>query len=320
MLQHPSLDYSVFQRLASARGFPTAWDRLEALEREADAWVLALREGRRHEAASRGALPRALEWFDRTFRTDESEYLDRPDFPEARKLEIVRSLHKFNRVVLGYRRFAGVLGPWVREVAAREGRPARVLELASGAGEFTLSLSVAARDLGWPIEVTGSDIVPGYVTSANAHAEARGLGARFLRVDALDMQALEPGAYDLIFIAQSLHHFSAGQLARMIAESRRIAGTAFIGVDGLRSILLLGIVPLAAAVTLNRAYFHDAWVTARKFYSATELELVTRLAVPDAGVQVYAAWPGYQVVTARFARGADGGPTPAGPRASFRSA
>jgi len=90
------------------------------------------------------------------------------------------------------------------------------------------------------------------------------------------MSDLPEGAYDLAFIAQSVHHFSPGKLARMIAESRRVATTALVSVDGYRSVGMLGFVIGTAALTARPAIIHDATLSARKFYSAPELS-VTRV-------------------------------------------
>ena len=151
-----------------------------------------------------------------------------------------------------------------------------------------------------PVEITGSDYIPTYIHHARAQARRRGVPATFRLVNAFDMTDVDVGAYDIVFICQSIHHFTAGQLAMMMAQSARRATTAFVGIDGFRSLLLLGLVPGIAALTLRPSFVHDAWITARRLFSQSELRLVGRLACPSADVQVFRHDVGFSVVQVRF--------------------
>ncbi len=276
---------------------------MEALERRVDQAVERLRYGRHCAAEEAGGAEWARHALDVALRTDRAELLDRADVPAQRKLAIVRALHRQNRAVFSYARFLRHLEPLVREVQAREGRPARVLELASGSGEFTLALAELAERKRLPVEITGSDVVAAYVDDGNARATRRRLKVRFEVVNAFDMSALAPGAYDVAFIAQSLHHFTPGQLAMMIAQARRVAKAGFVGIDGHRSLLVLAFLgvagPLSAAASLTPGFLHDAWVSGRKMYPMAELELIAQLATPEGRVTVREDFPGFTVLTVR---------------------
>ena len=280
---------------------PVGWTDMPSLERDANAWIERLRARRVAEAERMGPLSSLHAHVDRMVRTDRPEHLDEPEFPADDKLKLVHALHRMNIATRAYWRFTRVLRPWIERVAAREGRPARLLELASGSGEFTLALAKAARDARLPVAITGSDYIPEYVARAREKARARGLDVRFEVVNAFDMSDCPAGAWDLVFIAQSAHHFTAGQLAMMIAQSRRMATTAFVAVDGRRSLQLLAFVPLAAALTGDLHLVHDGAVTARKLFTETELAEIARVAAPDAAVTVAHRRPGYSVLTASWA-------------------
>lgn len=297
MFQFPRID-DIALRAMGPR--PTEWTDMPSLERATDAWIDRLRERRVALSERRGPMVSLHAHVDRMLRTDAPEHLDERDFPAHEKLKIVHALHRFNGLTRAYWRFTRVLRPWIERVSQREGRPARLLELASGSGEFTLALARAARDARLPVEITGSDYVPEYVSQGREKARARGLDVGFALIDAFDMSACQAGAWDLVFIAQSAHHFTAGQLAMMVAQSRRIATTAFIAVDGRRSLQLLALVPLGAAITLERNLVHDATITARKFFTETELAEIARIATPDARVEVTYRRPGYSVLTAAW--------------------
>jgi 2-polyprenyl-3-methyl-5-hydroxy-6-metoxy-1,4-benzoquinol methylase len=272
------------------------------LESHVDATIAKLRAERTRRAREVGGFARVAEALDRTLRTDAVEYLDRPDVSEKKKLSIVRGVHVMNTVSLSYRRFLTFLRPEIEAITKRTGRPARILELASGAGGFALALASLAKKRGLEVEVTGSDIVPLYVTTATKAATARGIPATFRLIDALDMSAIDTGAYDIVFIAQSTHHFSPGQIARMIRESRRVATTSFVSIDGWRSLHMVAIVAGTSILSMQPALIHDAVVTARKFYSEPELRLFAQLAVPEANVHIARIWPLNSVLRVEFPR------------------
>ncbi len=295
MFQFTALDESVLKAMGPRPASPRD---MATLERDVDSWIAELRARRLEAASRRGFMASAHARLDALVRTDEPEYLDLRDYPADEKVRIVQALHSLNRATLAYRRFTRVLRPYLERVAEREGRPARLLELASGSGEFTLALASSASRAGLPVSITGSDYVPEHVEKGREKARSRGLDVRFEVVDAFDMGRCEAGAWDVVFIAQSVHHFTAGQLAKMIAQSRRIATTAFIAMDGRRSLELLLFVPGMAALTLRKSYFHDALVTARKLFGDSELAEIARLGAPDARVEVAHNWPGYAVLSA----------------------
>jgi SAM-dependent methyltransferase len=270
-----------------------------SLERAADELIARLRAER---ARVGGPVGRVVAEIDRAIRTDESELMDREEYPAERKVGLVRALDRFNRTLMSYQRFLNVLRPHLEAASARTERPARVLELASGSGEFTLALAQLAARHGLAVDVTGSDVVQAHVDRGNAEARARNVRAQFVRLNAFELDA-RAGDYDVVFIAQSAHHFTPGQLALLMHGGHAVAEEAFVLVDGYRSLWLLGFLAGAgaAASALMRSgdFLHDALVTGRRFFSEPELDLIARLACPGARVEVRTAHPGLSVLTVR---------------------
>ncbi len=279
-----------------------AWTTAAELEEAADGAVAELRALRVELARTR--RERACAWVDRRVRTDATEYLDRPDYPEERKLRQVRLLHGQNRALGVYGRYLAILDATLRDAAAAraDGR-ARVLELASGSGELALELAQLAARRGTPMAITGSDVVEAYVRDGNRRARELGIDAAFRLLDAFELEGVEHGEIDVAFIAQSMHHFTPGQLARMIAKVGALGARHFIGIDGFRSLLGVAVLPLLAAVTLDRHHFHDALVSARRMYAEEELRLIAELAAPAARVDVVFSEPAMTVVSVRYAAG-----------------
>ena len=258
-------------------------DELDAL---ADAAIRRLREQRARLASS--SIERALSRLERRIDTTTLEYLDRPEHPATSKLRQVRWLHAQNVLLGSYRRYLRLLGPSIAmAIEARAGAPARLLELACGSGELTSALARLARDQEIAVEITGSDIVEAYVHDASVRARRANVPARFRRLNAFELsRELGPGEIDVAFMVQSLHHFTPGQLARMIAQVGAAGARRFVGMDGRRSLFMLGALPTLCALSLDPYFTHDAWISMRRLHAEAELALIAAIAAPHARVTV----------------------------------
>jgi len=271
------------------RGLPTSWRTLAELDGLAERWIDELRSARAERATGLAAL---AERFDRFIRTDENERIDDPDVSDDRKAVVVAALHRQNLVLQMYQRFRRAIRPYVEWTHQRFDRPARVLELAAGSGEFSRYL--ARRDESPSIEVTCTDVVQRYVDDAAERASD--LPMQCMQLDAADMSKLEDDAFDVGFIGQAIHHFSPGLLARVIAEAGRVCRAGFVAADGKRGpMVALGITGFAA-MTEGGDFLHDAVISARRFYSEPELEVIARLAAPKHDVRVGTRFPSLTIL------------------------
>lgn len=269
-------------------------DGLAALEGAVDAlwsdYLAHLHDG------TRGA-ERALGWVDARMRTDAPELMDLPDFPEPERRRAVRDLHRFNRLLRTYRRALRLAAPALAEARRRTGRTPRLLDLASGHGGFPLSLPRHAAAAGITVDVTGSDIQQAHVDTGTALARRDGVPVRFRIVNGFHMSDVGEGDYDVVTMLQAMHHFTPGQLARMIAEATRVGTTAFVGIDGVRAPWLVPSLPVAnLLLSGNRHLAHDGYLSARKMYDRAELVLIARAAAPDARVRCRTHLPGFNAL------------------------
>lgn len=267
----------------------------DPLEDRADRLVFRLREARAREGRRRGLATRLAVRLDDWLRTDAPEYLDLASCADAEKVAIVARLDRLNRALRAYHRFFAILRPAIADRYRRERRPVRILELASGAGTFTLELARLAQAAGLPVEVHGSDYLGAHVREGRRRAAAAGLPVAFREVNAFDMHNVVAGEFDLVFLAQTMHHFTPGQLARMVEQATARA-PCFVGIDVRRSLHVWGIVPGMAALGPHWGFLHDGIVSIRKMYSEPELALVARLAAPDCTVRTRGVLPGYSVL------------------------
>ncbi len=118
---------------------------------------------------------------------------------------------------------AGILWPAIRELAA-SGRPLRVLDVATGAGDVPIRLRHQARRAGLDIHFAGCDVSPTALAYAGLRAERAGADVRFFQLDALHDPL--PDDYDVLTSSLFLHHLDEGPavelLRRMGAAARQL--------------------------------------------------------------------------------------------------
>ncbi len=303
LLQLQAASRETQEKLVADHPFPPQWRTMEELEAVTNQWLQQFLTERSRVARKRDVFSLVGDVVDHALRTDRPEHIDLAHFPAKKKIRIVNALHRFNLLVTSYERYTRLLRPTIQEVAARYQRPARLLELGSGSGEFALELTRRSEEKRLPVEVTGSDYLPEYVEHGNMRARQEGVKVRFRLVNAFDMQDLGPDAYDIILISQSMHHFTPGQLAMMLAQAKTVATTAFVGIDGYRGLLFFASVPALTWLLCWQPFIvHDTILSGCRAYSEYELELMARIAVPDTDISVNELFPGVSVLTARFDR------------------
>lgn len=247
----------------------TDWRQFEGLATE------ALSDMRRRVAmlAARTAVSTCAVTFDSWWRGGGAEYLDDPGLDQSIRVRILSHLDSLNQLMGSYRLFFECVRP-----LTCTGRPTRVLDLATGHGGFALALVELAREQGLCLEVTASDIMPEYLEIGHRRAGRRSLPVEFRVEDALDLTKLSDGSFDVITCTQSLHHFTAGQVALMFAQACRAAARGVVFIDGARSLLNATMVSgLGLCVYRDPAFTHDAWVSFRRFFLVEELALLGRL-------------------------------------------
>ncbi|MFO0640734.1 MAG: methyltransferase domain-containing protein [Polyangiaceae bacterium] len=250
------------------------------------------RERRRR---SRG-VARVVCAIDDLLRTDALEHVDDPTYPAEKRSAIMRDLDRVNVALFTYPRLVRAITPTISRVHAIERRPVRILEVASGTGDMATALAEHAAARRIAIELVGSDVSSDYVAMAERRARARGSKVRFETIDAFSLERLPAHAFDVVLMAQSLHHFRPGQLARVIAGARHAARHAFVGIDVRRSFAAYPVGLVAAAAVSAPGFLHDTVLTLRKVYSEDELRLVGELSAPGCAVTARPLHPGFSLL------------------------
>ena len=299
MLQLKTAGFKALGNLRSSGNFSSGFLNMDELNLKADEAVARFLDERFAVSQELGGVFFLLELLDNAIRTSDKELMDKPNLPENEKLDMVQALDRQNVMMQLYPRYIDTLLPLITEVAERTKREVRVLELASGAGGLAFALAETAEQKNLDVRITASDIVPAFIEEGNGIAAKKKLAVSFRLLNAFDLTELEMGEFDIVVMAQSLHHFTPGQLAVIIAQSARYATTAFVGIDGYRSMLLTGGVPLIASLQGIGSFTLDGLTSARKFYSELELDIISEIATGRRDHTLECLWP-FSVLTVRF--------------------
>ena len=299
MLQLKTAGFKALGNLRSSGYFSDGFLNMDNLNLKTDEAVARFLDERFAVSQELGGFFLLLEHLDTAIRTSDKERMDMPDMPENERLELVQALDRQNVMMQLYPRYIDTLLPLITEAAEHTNREVRVLELASGSGGLAFALAETVQQKNLDVRITASDIVPAFIEGGNRTAAKNKLPVSFRLINAFDMKELEKGEFDIVVMAQSLHHFTPGQLAVIIAQSGRYGATAFVGIDGYRSMMLAGGVPLIASLQGIGSFTLDGLTSARKFYSELELYIIAEIATGRRGHTVECSWP-LSVLKVRF--------------------
>lgn len=126
--------------------------------------------------------------------------MDQPGLDPAehgRALEALRRVNLFSAGV-------GATWPRIREFAKGRTGPVRLLDVASGGGDFAVRIAKKARREGVGLEVSGCDVSEFAVAHATEHARRSGVAAGFFRHDVLTQPF--PEGFDVLTCSLFLHH------------------------------------------------------------------------------------------------------------------
>lgn len=299
MLQLKKAGLKALDNLRSAGLFPSSWQSMEELEAKTDYFLSLFLDERFRVSRELSGVSFLTELLDRVMRTSESEHMDDRKLSEREKLELVRALDRQNQMLRLYPRYVEMLLSIIEETDQGKQQEVRILELASGSGGLSLALAEEARRKNLPLSIVASDIVPIFIEEGNRQAEEKKLPVTFQLINAFEMPEFSSGSFDLMVLSQSIHHFTPGQLAIMIAQSAKQTKTAFVGIDGYRSMLLAGGVPLMATMQGIASFTLDGFISARKFYSELELDIIAEIATGKRNHAITSPWP-LSILTVRF--------------------
>ncbi|MDX1545579.1 MAG: methyltransferase domain-containing protein [Rhodothermales bacterium] len=213
-------------------------------------------------------------------RLDAAEMMDDFSIVDERLTRALDNLRAVNRFLGGYRATRTVLEPLL---AARRGGTLRVLDLATGVGDYV------ERFVRWgareevAVEAVGLDINPATVAYARGALDralppALRPRAHLVEGDALALP-FEDGAFDVCHTALFTHHLGNEQVVMLLREMGRVARYGLIVNDLHRHPLAYyGIAAIGAVLPVSPMFRHDGPVSVRRAFIRQELHALARRA------------------------------------------
>jgi 2-polyprenyl-3-methyl-5-hydroxy-6-metoxy-1,4-benzoquinol methylase len=147
--------------------------------------------------------------------------MDQPGLDAGLHYQALRGLERIN-LVSGSVRL--VWSPVWTLLCEATGRPLRLLDIATGAGDIPLGLWRRARRRGLALDIDGCDWSQTAVEYARKRAEQHGAPIRYFQLDAIAQEI--PSGYDIVVSSLFLHHLAqddaVGLLRRMAQAARRM--------------------------------------------------------------------------------------------------
>lgn len=210
----------------------------------------------------------------RHYDSRETELMDRPQ-PASHELELtLRELETLNRRFGGHR--------YARRFLARRfrsGKTYRVLDVATGGGDFPRAMVDWARAHQVQLQIDAIDASSAIVRLANQFSTSY----PEIRVQVADARHYtSEDAYDLVHCSLSVHHFSAAEAVGLLKRFRALSREYVLVTDLERSVWTSVGVWLATKVfTRGRITIQDGHTSARRAFSFREFRALAK----------GAAWP-----------------------------
>jgi 2-polyprenyl-3-methyl-5-hydroxy-6-metoxy-1,4-benzoquinol methylase len=151
------------------------------------------------------------------------EVMDQPGIDPGDHRQALDSIARLNLISASSR----ILWPAIRRLCkdrkkSGDGRPVRVLDIASGAGDVPVRLWRRAKRKGLPVQVTGADVSPVAIEHARRWAATAGADVEFFQLDVLADPI--PEGYDVLTSSLFLHHLTDEQAVLVLGKMRAAAG------------------------------------------------------------------------------------------------
>lgn len=139
------------------------------------------------------------------------ERMDDPQLDPGAHRRALAGLSRINRLSGSHT----VLWPALAALAKSVGKPIRVLDVATGAGDVPIRLAKRAADAGLPIQFDGCDVSDIAVSHADRAAKAAGANIGFFQHDVLAHPL--PTGYDAVTCSLFLHHLDEADAVRLLS-------------------------------------------------------------------------------------------------------
>jgi SAM-dependent methyltransferase len=223
------------------------------------------------------------------------EIMDEPDMSGERHAQALRGLERINALSGSARMLWPAVAGLARE---NSGKPVRILDVATGAGDVPIRLWRRAKRAGVWLELSGCD----RSASAIAYAQRRAEGRASVRFFEWDVQRSDlPAGYDAIMTSLFLHHLCDKEAVHLLKRMARAAQRLVLVNDLARSLKGLVLAYFGTRVLSRSPIVHlDGVRSVRAAFTIKEVcSLACRAGLADA--LVARRWPCRYLLTWRKA-------------------
>jgi len=202
------------------------------------------------------------------------ELMDDPGLDRPRHFHALRGLERINRYSATVQSLAGAIRKAAHQL---KGRPLRVLDVATGAGDVPVRLWERSRKWEADVQIDGCDISAQGLEYAKANAARTGAEVNFFQLCALEDPL--PEGYDVLTCSLFLHHLSDTDAGRVLKKMYGAAGRLVVVSDLLRSWAgLLAAYAVPRLLTFSEVVHVDAPRSVRAAFTPSEVRHLVRQA------------------------------------------
>jgi 2-polyprenyl-3-methyl-5-hydroxy-6-metoxy-1,4-benzoquinol methylase len=202
-----------------------------------------------------------------------AELMDDPGLDPVQHADALRGLARLNRAAsvdrLIWREMTGMA-----HQAAAQGRPLRVLDVATGSGDLPVALARHAAREGNVLDLHACDISPYALVCAQVAAREAGVQ---LQVSVCDVVSTPlPGSFDVVYCGLFLHHFDPPNVELILTRMAAVAQMVIVQ-DLRRSRLGLALAWTASRLfTRSKVVHTDAVLSVRGAFTMDEMQDMAR--------------------------------------------
>lgn len=218
-------------------------------------------------------------------RNRQPELMDDPALATDLHHQALRGLRRVN----AFSGSAGSIWKPIRELAARQQRPIRILDVACGGGDTAIGLWKKAQRAGIDVVVDGCDFSDAAIDYAAGEAEKQRAQIRFFKTDVIASPL--PGGYDVICCSLFLHHLDDDDVILLLKSFAQSAAQMIVISDLLRSRIGYGLCWAGIRLlTRSRICHVDGPLSVQGAYTIDELKNLASVAGLDS-MQFQRRWP-----------------------------
>ena len=207
-------------------------------------------------------------------RDRQPELMDDPNLPDQDHRHALEGLSRLNRLSL----VAGAMYRRIRRFAQQNGRPLRVLDVASGAGDLPIQWARRAKRDRLAVDITTLDISEVAAAEQEVRAQRAGVEIRAAVRDCLREPL--PSGFDVVTCSLFMHHLADADVVQLLRSMDAAAARAVVVCDLERSGTNLALVGVASRLVTRSPVVHtDAKLSVRAAFTRKEFRALAEQAL-----------------------------------------